>query len=84
MLTMRSSGISSSAPDAAFASAPVSSGALRSCAITIAAPKACAVRSSAPMLRGSEIWSSTSTGPGRFNASSSAGLASWSVSKAMP
>ena len=42
MFTARSSGMVSSAPDAALASAPVSSGALRSWVITAAAPNAAA------------------------------------------
>ena len=54
MFTARSSGMVSSAPDAAFASAPVSSGALRSWVMTAAAPNAAAQRRMAPTLRGSE------------------------------
>ena len=49
-----------------MASAPVSSGALRSCVITAAAPNAAAERRMAPTLRGSVTWSSTRTGPGRL------------------
>ena len=64
MLTARSSGTVSSAPEAALASAPVSSGALRSCMMTAAAPKAAAERRMAPMLRGSLTWSSTRTRAG--------------------
>ena len=64
MLTARSSGMVSSAPDAALASAPVSSGALRSWVITAATPNAAAERRMAPTLRGSVTWSSTISGPG--------------------
>ena len=66
MFTARSSGMVSSAPEAALASAPVSSGALRSCVITAATPKAAAERRMAPTLRGSVTWSSTISGPGPF------------------
>src|SRR5580698_7730848 len=53
ILTARSNGIVSRAPDAALASEPVSSGALRSWVITAAAPNAAAERMIAPILRGS-------------------------------
>ncbi len=60
-LLARTSATRSKAPEAALARVPVAWGAWRSCTTTAAAPKAAAERSTAPTLRGSEAWSSTTT-----------------------
>ena len=65
------SGTSSSAPEAAFASTPVASGLWRAVVTIAFTANAAAERRIAPTLCGSVIWSSTSTMPSCVNVSMS-------------
>ena len=84
MFTARNTGTFSSAPEAALASAPVSSGALRSCMITAGNAERRRGAQDGADLRGSLTWSSTSTGPCLLHGAGERRRVSGSASSAAP